>query len=372
MMAYTNTSFSPYTDSEPRISGEKLAQETTMASMNIPPTPGSNSKSSIGLEAVPLDIAMASTTVSPPPDGNSKPSMSLETLPQEIKDQVYGYVVGGIFSMNLDYDGPDYPPEPPSRFTLFLASKRVRREAVEVFFSQNLFRYELGVRRRFCLNIPIDRIMHLELALDDCEHGGYCSWWDDTDPDEYEKDLLDSGFGILKYFGGTEVLRKTVRIKFEKCLFYDYGHPMYFHLLKTLTGLQTVIAQISSYPIVSCLVKCEGLRTAMRDMLEPALGPAKYGDGSTNLAGGNVPDLLLEFHPRDYMFGLKGAGRFSVTEHIPRGSSNPGSGGFQIDADELRQRKDDAAEAQSGAWEAAIPRPEQEQGAITPVSTDAV
>ena len=86
------------------------------------------------------------------------------------------------------------------------------------------------------------------------------------------------------------------------------------------------------------------------------------------LPGGSTPlDALNSIH-EIIISRLKAAGLDSVTGHL----SNPDPGGFQIDAEELRQQKHNAADTTHGPRTATIPPPEQGTDTIMPVSSNKV
>lgn len=142
--------------------------------------------------------------------------MGLENLPLELKDQVYNYVIresycfhrrvywhGCFHKYHVDGYSSVYEL---SRHAIFLTSKRIRHEALEVCFSKNELCWNLyfWADKSFSQS-TIDRPMNIQLVLDMEEHNHQCSWDEDSDPSSQEN--MKIRFDRLKIFGGADVLR---------------------------------------------------------------------------------------------------------------------------------------------------------------------
>ena len=287
-------------------------------------------------------------------DSGSKPKIGLEDLPQELKDQIYGYSIGACdctyHADNNYYASVIKHPGASelSRHALFKTSKRVRNEAMEVCFSKVEFSW--SVRCEYCwddacrslsfsanglLNyLPIDRLMNVSLVFDMWENlymWDDSSWW-------YLKDS-NVRCDLPKVFGGADILRKRMRIVFEMCSASTHRiiSTTYFEGLTTLTGFQTMLVQISMAEDngKEKLSDCEHLQTAMKDALEPALGPAIMGSAKLNEWG--YCDCFLEFRPRQHSTKLLGNKTAGAVGH-PRQDLC----GFRPDAEFPRQIKTEA------------------------------
>ena len=281
---------------------------------------------------------MASPNTSLVSNSGSKPSIGLENLPREIRDQTYGYVLGGsCCARRSPYDRHGYPAayEYP-KHALFQSSKRVRYDALELCFSKVEFCWllkpehcwgesyrNLGFSAKRLLDgLPTDRLMNIRLVLD---MGKYVSWCNGK---------RDVRCDFLKNFGGVQILRKRMRMSFKECAMYTlYTYQIISIALTTMTGFQTVVVEISmaDYLYKSLdldharkLSDGENLQMAARDVLEPALGPAepstvKYDSakhGCANHGWASSAELLcLEFHPRQHLVKLQGTETAGVVEH---------------------------------------------------------
>ena len=290
---------------------------------------------SINLE----ELTMASPKTSLVSNSGSKPSIGLENLPREIRDQIYGYVLGGSCCPDRSpYDRHDYPaaykyPE----HELFQISKRVRYDALELCFSKVEFCWRLKPEhcwgesyrnlgfstKRLLDGLPTDRLMNIRLVLDMGAYLSLCYGNGDVRCD------------FLKNFGGVQILRKRMRMSFKNCSMETHQNISiaFFQALTTMTGFQTVVVEISMadylYKALDLdharkLSDGENLQMAARDVLEPALGPAKpstvkYDSAKHGCARhgwmSSAELLCLEFHPRQHLVKLQGTETAGVVEH---------------------------------------------------------
>ncbi len=193
---------------------------------------------------------------------------------------------------------------------------------MEVFYFKNEFYWTLSFGQKWPFNrAPTNRMTNMLLEVRMQELNEVPWVWD-----IYEHDFYVTYDG-LNDSGGAEILRKKIRIWFRGCSHHMHQiiPTAWFQALKALTGFQTVIVEITMDPFFYFLMRVpvhiqntprlrltdrENLRTAMRDELEPALGPAKNGFLERDEARRHwwVPDgyLFLEFHPRQYLTKSQG------------------------------------------------------------------
>ena len=247
---------------------------------------------------------------------------------------------------------------------------------MEVFFSKCEFCWSLDFwEKRFFNQAPTNRMMNILLEVDMWQHGFECREEEETgrhpeSTDGYP-DKFNVSFDILKDFGGVEILRKTMRIRFHGCSVFTHRiiPTTYFQALKPLIGFQTVIVEIrmGNLPYRASHVY-HTLRMAMRDVLEPALGPAKLGSVEcVQEPHGRWPFdklLFLEFHPRQYLTKSQGTNTAEAVECSHQDLVSSDLGDSQVDAEALRQIENEATEALYGSWREYIPTPEQKPNAL--------
>lgn len=247
-----------------------------------------------------------------------KPMIGLENLPQELKDQIYDYLFHECDSVNYYCRGERPAASELSRHAIFRTSKRVRKDAIGVFTSkvevcwvldkaycwdESSWNLSSSANRLLNQLLPVDRLMNILLAFDVAD---YVFWYP-----------LDSNVrcNILKNFGGAEILRKKIRIKFKNCsrTTQELISTRYVQGLATLTGFKTVVVEIlmTNHPWLyfddtAKLSDCKHLQTAIKDGVEPALGTAKVGSVELNDWGLFDGFTFLEFHPRQHSTKLIG------------------------------------------------------------------
>lgn len=290
----------------------------------------------------------------------SKSKTGLAGLPQELKNQIYGYLIGECNCIHHDdwYCHFIYPTASElSRHALFQTSKSVRNDAMEICFSKVEFCWD--VQGDYCWDdscrtlsfsanglldhLPIDRLMNISLAFDMSENfwrkgdsRGDSRWWC----------LEDSSVrcDLFKIFGGAETLRKKMRIKFTDCSKSTHRiiPTKYFQGLTAMTGFQSVVVEISitQHPWEyddddkGKLSDCEHLQTAMKDVLEPALGPAIIGTPKLDKWGWFDGFSFLEFRPRQQSTRLLGNETAGAAGYRHRDLC-----GFRTDAEPPKQMK---------------------------------
>lgn len=254
------------------------------------------------------------------------PNGSLRVLPREIRDEIYGYVLGAtpgndyIFDANIKVKlqltsagKAQLLWNRASDYKIFGVSTRIRREAIEFFCSETLFC--LG---KFCYLGTIPRSRNdpiTELSFAQCIMNVEIS--------PYNGMSLKQSLSGISLFAGTEVLRNTFVIR---CIRFHYCsrhilHPTLVEAVKHLTGFMNVIFEIMPRLIdarkdwykwrkeerdawlgADPHTVFNALTHALSQVLEPALGPSIQQ--SLAVYGQEVQhshDIALVFHPRDYL-----------------------------------------------------------------------
>lgn len=248
---------------------------------------------------------------------------TLAMLPREIGDEIYRYLVKGIYPVmcpststtkarrmmnrpvKLRKNGPD-----PTTLQL---SKAINHEASAVKYSESLFLCCVGFHQNLsCLpQASIDRMMNIELKVPagiqilDEKFGN---------PEDrclmYQNEKWET---IIKALNSTDLVRKIVRVVFR--IFSSQPVSVMprkiLHDLKTLVRYRTVVVEFlaqyylddeSEYPKIENKHLAEGIESVVNAVirdLEPALGPA-------SLSHTRIPSTIrgcshwvgyLTFHP---------------------------------------------------------------------------
>ena len=195
-------------------------------------------------------------------------------------------------------------------------------------FSKNDFGWIVNSRaRQWFKQPPTNRLMNIWLKVDLWKHSIQCDFREETElyrDSTYTRWQDDSNVicDILMDFGGAEILRENVQITFTYCSVYTHRiiPTTNFQVLTTLTGFQRVGIEFSmdrTTDETRHLSKCEHLRTAMIEALEPTLGPVKMGP-----VGPMKHRSCFEFHPREHFANLQqtnaaGVGHLRAIIHLP-------------------------------------------------------
>lgn len=242
-----------------------------------------------------MPIGESEATILP---ASSTPAGNLEVLPREIRDEIYGYVLGTTdpndlvrgfsvpLALQIDSFGTTrlhWDEMYPS--SIIKLSKRIRQEAMEFLYSKGVFRIH-GPSTNTKDTLFMDRIMNVKLP-------SYLS--------------LEQRLKVTSLFAGTQVLRGTFAEE------YDVYHvekqimePPMIEAVKQLISFKTVAVQIYFGLPYTWMdeqdTRVNALVHDLRRALEPALGPSteqsleeKGQERSTRY------DIALVFHPRDYV-----------------------------------------------------------------------
>lgn len=278
-------------------------------------------------------------------DSGSKPKIGLEDLPQELRDQIYDYVIGGSYCVDHQpyICHIDLATSGLSNYALFQTSKRVRNDAMKVCFSKVEFCWLLTAQyrcdywcklkfpaKRLLKHLPTDRLMNILLVFE----MGACFWY------SVNSSLICD---FIQNFSGAEILREKMRIRFEKCSSstHIFTSTPYFQALTALTGFRTVVVEVlmtyTNSSDTEQLSDCKHLQTAIKDVLEPALGPAIIETAKLDKWGWFHGFCFLEFHPRQHSTKLIGNATAEYPHRDPCG--------FQPNTEFPRQMKSEATRA---------------------------
>lgn len=251
-----------------------------------------------------MPVEASDATILP---ASSKPAGNLEVLPREIRDEIYGYVLGTTdyddfvydfeerlalhmdsevpLALHMDSsgttrlqwdDGFVFPP-------ILKLSKRIRQEAMEFLYSKGVFwvhgsSFPSTIIKDILL---MDRIMNVTLSIDL---------------------TLEERLKVTSLFAGTQVLRGTFTE--ERHLSLAEKGIMNPPMIET-------VKQLIGFKIVTVLIFCEvstwlddldtrfnALAHELRRALEPALGPSTKQSLEVK---GRPYDIAVVFHPRDYL-----------------------------------------------------------------------
>lgn len=223
-------------------------------------------------------------------EGESRPKLNLLDLPQEIKDQIYGYVVCGRYII-VPAAG-DKSCTQRRDMSILQVSSRLKVEALQVLWRRSSFVYNPHQCWAPAIHeVHNQHMMNVELIV-----GHHCTY-------EY------MGRVILG-FAGVHILRRTCHIlipELSSILVRDSNTPknvalrLYFQYIRLLIGFATVVIQVD-------LCRTKKKRGAkydderaklLRDMIEfsgLALGPAVPCDSVRERY-----DVNFRFSPRRFV-----------------------------------------------------------------------
>ena len=259
-------------------------------------------------------------TMSSDLDEGSRPRLNLLDLPQEIKDQIYGYLVSDTYLIvpsleprrgslgrrrplyNYENQGDDF-----RHLSILRVSKRANCEAMELLKRRSWFIYRMpdlrcGCNARdndfspcllyccYCFdNATTRHMMNIQIVID---HFSLRRDWR----------------SVFRSFAGTEILRRTCLIQVPNSslllVSQDYGlrDELRRHLqhIKLLTGFETVVVQVNLIrnkhrrrDEIASDEYCTKLLMDMIEDVEPAVGPAMPCDP----VQGEDYDLNFKFSP---------------------------------------------------------------------------
>ena len=205
---------------------------------------------------------------------NPRPKLHLLDLPQEVKDQIYAYVVSSTYLIlrgSRKQRNDDFRHD-----SILRVSKRTNYEAMQVLQRRSWFICD--TKTRPCYNsllrkAPTQHMMNVELIV-----GRYCT-------------CVDIAPAFLS-FAGTDIMRRTCHVlvptSCEVLTYYAVVDTVYFaererffRLMESLTGFATVVLQINLRREKNNRRDHDGpdfdftkLPTDIEDYLGPTLGPA--------------------------------------------------------------------------------------------------
>ena len=259
------------------------------------------------------------------PLGDSKNGGALFILPREIRDDIYRFFVkgrhtvyrplenedGGAFTFKIGSRARDKPD-----LVILQISRAINREAQEILYSESVFRYPVDFNASKALQPPthlVRRMKKVKMLLSYLTSESDRDIYQDTHP-SYKRRMAAICEATIENFTGAQTLRNTFHIQFV-AFKPDMIKPLSRHILprlKDLTGFRTVQVDV-------CLEKqyetrmqwewsknmgsegettamVEQIRQAIRDAMEPTLGPA------TDI----IDDfwICVKFHPRQHVPSL--------------------------------------------------------------------
>lgn len=258
---------------------------------------------------------MASTVSNLRPLGDSKHGGALFTLPRELRDDIYRLLVKGchlVFGSGSERRVSSKQVDKPDSVILRI-SQATSHEAQEVFYSESAFHYSIDFNSLESLDLPtqtVKRMKNLNFDIREITSADKAYYPYQDDHLTHEGRIMAICEAFIVNFTGTEILRNALQVRFYKFM-PETMKPISNYFLRELRivdGFRTVVVTIS--PRRSCKIllqeeqsqsmgsngemtaKFERATQAVKDAMEPTLGPAIIGNyGFT---------IYLEFCPREY------------------------------------------------------------------------
>lgn len=249
---------------------------------------------------------------------------SLGFLPREIRDEIYRYLVKGIYYLwnprkpNIRSWRPLIKSDPEALDpTILQVSKAINKEALVVQCSEGTLHClsDIYVKDVDIPQVSIDRMMNIELEVSaETIASLYGLMAIDSRPTRKWKNMI-------RKLSASNLIRKTIRIIYPariSPLAQEEGRKL-LRDLGALTRFHTVIVEVYSVFCYADGIKvrrADGLRdedidsaakATMKD-LESVLGPATFSRAKTPFG---LPDYLrhaacLRFHPHEHLAGSSG------------------------------------------------------------------
>lgn len=281
-----------------------------------------------------MSTTVASPALSFPANHNGTDYLGLGdliTLPLEVRDEIYRYLVKGVYHAATS-NWPTIDPKVRSMLTrpeqrglepnTLQVSNAIKDEAERILYSESLFLCTLDCSAETASPPPkpFDRMMNIEIEVLSGVHVLYC----DSGP----KDLVriqnqnEKWETVITRLNDTHLVRKFVHVKFRICAPQVRVHlavaKKMLHDLRTLIKCRTLIVEFASMlrlkdrrsghqtDLERTRRYIKGIdflaETTMGD-LELALGPATLGH---TRAPDNEPGYIryasfLEFHPQKHI-----------------------------------------------------------------------
>ena len=201
--------------------------------------------------------------------------------------------------------------------TIFQISKAINREAIDVFYSENVFNICLPMFRKQIYNLAKQAInMTHNLAYPGAafiQKVHFVGFDDSFYGDNHN--MLPVCRGIIRGFGGSETLRNTFRftLRIGGWAHFDAVEPILFQDLATMTGFQSVLIEIrqslrlSRFPYATWHEQLFGGAGSLASMIIEKLA-STLGPGVVEF---RQSECWVKFQPRAHLAG-KAAGKRRV------------------------------------------------------------
>ena len=264
---------------------------------------------------------MTSTTPNLTPLGDSKHGGALFTLPREVRDQIYRFLVKGHYLVFRHMEPGEHGVSliddgtwDKSDLIILRISKAISREAQQIFYSESIFRYPVPFHTRKRLESPngaVSQMKKIEVDIYNFEDA-LTTYNHSNQGQFYLLRTIHMPYicgNILGDFTGTDILRDTLHITLREST-PKIISPLRSHVLPSLCVLnefRTIVIEVLPrlYEVnaawmwqdfgdmrsnVWSTAEFEQVKQAIKDAMEPALGPAISHDMDST--------IHLEFHPR--------------------------------------------------------------------------
>lgn len=246
---------------------------------------------------------------------------TLAKLPREIRDEIYRYLVKGVYYLRQPLPFFVYPGQLRRRFepTALHLSKTIHHEAAEVYFSESSFAINL-VYTKGMIKVPqqsFDRMMSIRLLVPCGER-------------DHHNDNMGIWEATIQQLNSAKPIRRDIHVVFDihSSLKFTTVPSSVFYSARSLTRYRVVFLEADiafgqdnrdtrgspavEEAIKRCNEKCDLLIAAVMKELEPSLGPATLHCPTPQIPSvyhGYQSCFLLEFHPHEYTETMKQTAR---------------------------------------------------------------
>ena len=247
---------------------------------------------------------------------------TLAKLPRETRDEIYRYLVKGVYYLRQPLPFAVYPSQLQRRRfdpTALHLSKTIHHEAEEVYFSESSFAINL-VYTKGMVKVPqqeFDRMMSIRLLVR-------------CDERDHHNDNMGIWEATIQQLNSAKHIRRDIHVVFDihSSLKFTSVPSSVFYTARSLTRYRVVFLEAdiafgqhsratrgspaNEESIKRCNEKCDLLIAAVKKDLEPSLGPATLHGPTPHIPiayQGYQSCFLLEFHPHDYMETMKQTAR---------------------------------------------------------------
>lgn len=239
------------------------------------------------------------------------PLGTLSVFPREIRDGIYGYLIGmdSVYRYYLQmkpYTSKKWLPSPaigrnpPTFFPILQLSKCIRREALTCLTTQSMFEFDFRSQSPSPSDIPfLDHLLHITYAAT------MNPKFADYDPS------LKLSAGPLQLFAGAKIPQNICIVRLSDCT-PDIGFHMdspLFSAVSRLTGFKEVrmiLYTLSWYsdegsdrPGFQPSMDVDQMVNMMTSLLEPFLGSCSVGH--EDRGKWKEWQWVLTFHPQDHL-----------------------------------------------------------------------